>query len=117
MAGILPVYPTVDELSMVTNPGFSAVASVRRMPSLTMVLDMATVLDMVMDTEESPDTQVAAYLTVDVPSMVFVVNAQHNLSSLDMATLIMHDLDILLFVDLVWATGQEATISNEQIIR
>merc|ERR1739845_26441 len=77
----------------------SAVASV--MPSLTMVLDTVTALDMVMDTAESPDTQVAVYLTVDAPSMVFVENAQQNLPSLDGATDIMHDLELLLSNDLV----------------
>merc|ERR1712007_343724 len=78
-----------------------AVASAMRMPSLTMESDMVTALDMVVDTEESPDTQVAVYLTVDAPSMVFVENAQQNLSSLDGATDIMHDLELLLSNDLV----------------
>merc|ERR1739845_4663 len=76
-----------------------AVASARL--SLTMESDTVTALDMVMDTEESPDTQVAVYLTVDAPSMVFVENAQQNLSSLDGATDIMHDLELLLSNDLV----------------
>merc|ERR1739845_200720 len=48
-----------------------AVASAR--PSLTMESDMVMALDMVVDTEESLDTMVAACLTAGVPSMVSAV--------------------------------------------
>merc|ERR1712007_368434 len=40
--------------------------------------------DMVVDTEESPDTMVAAYLTVGVPSMVSAVKSVMRMPNLTM---------------------------------